>query len=798
MLKRHILALLLAAGVFDAAAAVRLSPEIALSPVGAPAVSRGSRPRVASNGRDFLVLWRDEASVTYARAFDSNGVAKSPYATRVSSTIRSMEIVSDGSGYMLVYWNTVNLYSQRLDENGALTGAAELLATGSPKAAIAILVAFNGSHYLVYGEGTGTQLLDHNGARTGTTYTFTNPVWLGARGADFQVIDKREACESAGCSTRYDLTTITSTQLTTSLISESEGRGVFASAAATDDAIAVVDARNIRVFGRDGSLRGAHALPLGFTPARLHAAWDGQQFLAFVSGTAGVYVVRVSRQGTLGATTRFPRTPDAFDDTVRVASNGAQELIVWRERAIVGRVVPNFNAMDEREPDALSVAPDAKILPQIAARGANEIVAWIDQRTVTIEGTANGVPFTIAPLGRFEGRPAVVAGDNMFLVAWYERAPIWGGYLVASRVAFDGRVLDRRSIRLLWQSYSSSRPAVAFGNGEFLFAVHDKGEFTGSVHFVRMPENGEPRLVRTIEATRVTGDILAPSVTWTGSEFVSAYLICCDYPSPEKAFASLEFVRASAGDPVQVFAFQTENAGTFGFAHGAGRATAVVPHDGLTAVQRELATKEITGWSEPEMPNVHPANVELVWDGAEYVAAWVEPVSGEYRVRALRLNASAQPLDETPIEIGIASSARAVAERRLGRREDRVRADGSRQPRRVARFRAHDRARVRGGRVAVARDPLAQDLHVAPRARLHFERRLVLAGEAGHAHALSALERARVDVRRGVDEDLHRAAAVVDVDLVSVRKIGGDLGDRALDGDDVSEGCSADGAGGDA
>jgi hypothetical protein len=51
----------------------------------------------------------------------------------------------------------------------------------------------------------------------------------------------------------------------------------------------------------------------------------------------------------------------------------------------------------------------------------------------------------------------------------------------------------------------------------------------------------------------------------------------------------------------------------------------------------------------------------LIWSGSEYVLAWIDVVDAEFRVRAMRLNASARPLDETPIEVGTAASSRMPA-----------------------------------------------------------------------------------------------------------------------------------------
>jgi hypothetical protein len=183
---------------------------------------------------------------------------------------------------------------------------------------------------------------------------------------------------------------------------------------------------------------------------------------------------------------------------VRAASNGRRVLLVGHQRNddgdIAARLVTTFAALSSTPTSILSLERAKALSPELAHAGEIELRAWIhDSRPVkTIDGIVGGKSFSIVPELPVLGEIAVAGGHNDFVIAWYEGEEWKHAQFVASRISFDGKVLDRTVVRRTEWS-DGLRPAVAYGLGAYLFAVSaDDGlHFAGRITH-RLDAGGRP------------------------------------------------------------------------------------------------------------------------------------------------------------------------------------------------------------------------------------------------------------------------------------------------------------------
>ncbi|HEX7680160.1 MAG TPA: hypothetical protein VF713_18660, partial [Thermoanaerobaculia bacterium] len=176
-------------------AEVRLGPEKGLTPVGIPGPAFGTQdaPAVASNGHDFLAIWRDQRRglpvVTpdiYASRITRDGQPVDRGGRRIAEKVFYAPVIaSNGSEYLACYVAGGHLVSQRLDENGVpIAPPTDLGLSMRP-----LFLRSNGSGYLFVGGKdldslplTTVLLLDGAGVPQGTVMTLVGrPKAAGAR-----------------------------------------------------------------------------------------------------------------------------------------------------------------------------------------------------------------------------------------------------------------------------------------------------------------------------------------------------------------------------------------------------------------------------------------------------------------------------------------------------------------------------------------------------------------------------------------------------------------------------------------
>ncbi|MBM7115691.1 TolB family protein [Archangium primigenium] len=462
------------------------------------AVNRQESPAVAYSGTEFLVVWQDYRSGTnydiYGARVSSTGVVRNPSGIPISTATNHQmapALAKEGTNFLVVWQDTrsYDIYGARVNSVGAVLDTNGILVSTASSSAHEPALA---------SDGTSSLVVWHD-------YSYINgPNIYGAR------------VSSAG------------TVLDTSDISISKsGNGQYTPTVASDGTNYLVvwhDTRhgNSALYGARvnemGTVLDTSGIPLatsGYSRFNPKVAYGGTSYLIvwceYRSNTSyDIYGARVSSDGMVLDTTGIPISSDAtsqYDPTV--AYDGANFLVVWREynsntnNDIRGARVSSNGAVLDTNSISISTASNDQHNPVVAFNGTNFLVAWLDYRIgsgaiygarVSSSGTvldANGIPIATTTSGK--GYPSITHNGLYFLVAWEEARSSTGSDIYGARVSSGGTVLDASGISISAAISTQSAPVVAYDGANFLVVWQDYRGGTGfsDIYGARVNELGK-------------------------------------------------------------------------------------------------------------------------------------------------------------------------------------------------------------------------------------------------------------------------------------------------------------------
>lgn len=688
---RHItLVLALAITQILTAAEVRLGAETPITSAvePSPAFSDQTSPSVASNGNDFLAVWADHREggmqpSVYASRLGPDGRPLQPFGQKLAQIGNAPHVASDGRDYVIVYHDDVQSYSIHVDENGQPLGQARALQGGR----IPVALASNGSNYLLLEidrnspEGNRpvlATLLDRNGARLQALgQTFDILLWLGVRNGTYVLLDVHSrTCNNCITVTLHEISdsgTVTSTAMPAINVTQA----VFVSAVASEDRVLVawdphssLSTADYMVFDHDGNVVKPETTMLGPVNNVL-TAWDGAEFLLVWGSDATTKAQRLSPNGAV--IDAQPFTLPSGLTRQGFGSNGSRQILVWSDRSlsffldVFSRVVTNFAelATTPGVVNLVSLSGTAHLGVQLAS-GAGGVLAVWDDSNGAIEGFLNGQPVSIMPDGTHEASNVVVAaGKENFLVAWVQTELNGSWRLFARRVRLaDGRLLDAQPIPIFEGpagSFPIDRADLSYDGSRFLL-TWVSGDH---VHMTLLNDAGLVLNHRSIVDTSFFTSFGTSRGVWSGTQFFTAYSLArlVTDVGPLRWSIGLEAADATGTDnntPLPAALPEIANAQNLAFDVAAGptRLTFAWAEDTGIVSEMRVAQTTLSGQplGEPQRVNV-PLDgrvffTELVWNGSEYVLVWTEFRFGtSWSVRAVRLDAFGVSKDAVPIEI---------------------------------------------------------------------------------------------------------------------------------------------------
>ncbi len=458
-----------------------IGPEFGMDlPVSGLALAEQVRPKVASNGTDWLVVWEDlrrGESDIYGTRMSAAGSVLDPFGIAISiadSDQREPTVASDGTDYVVAWRDDRNgaasdIYAARVTAAGSVvqpTGFAVSTASGEQSAPE---IASNGSDYLVAWtdhRGAGSDIYasritamggvpDPAGLAVGTHPGDESSPAVASNGADYLVV--WEVTWGATAPVQLYASRVTAL----GDVVDGFGGGTPVASSASDHRAPAITSNGV-----------------GYAVAWQQKNSDGSTDIRMCPVTTG----GCGDGWSVSTVTGNQETP-------AISSDGTDYFVVWRDRRVASRpdiygtrvtqtmVVSNANGILLGPVLANPSQPDA---PAIAFNGSEHLVAWSD--VVFQTSSADTFATRVTPAGvAVEGRrilsfapnaetsPVVASSASGFLVAWNDWRPAGHIDLYATRLSGNGSVLDPNGI-VVQTSVSSTPPAVASDGTDYLVA----------------------------------------------------------------------------------------------------------------------------------------------------------------------------------------------------------------------------------------------------------------------------------------------------------------------------------------
>ncbi len=521
-----------------------ISPEVRIDEPVTPAASGDrNRPSVASNGTDYLVVWQDTRSGNYPDIYGarvgSDGVVRDPAGFALSTAGGSQyrpRVASNGTDYLVVWQDgrgpTVDIYGTRVTSAGAVSHPSGLPLSTAANDQNAPTVASNGADYFVVWTDAraGWTNFDVYGTRVTSDGVVSDPDGLAisaaanhesspsvaSNGTDYFVVwgDAR-----AG-TTNYDVygARVTSAGEVSDpsglALSTEVNHQSYASVASNgtdyfvvwEDARADPDERDLygtRVTSA-GEVSDPNGLALATTASDETAASvasDGTDYLVVwhelrAGPSFDVYGTRVTSAGEVGDPSGLAVSTDgSHQNFPMVASNGTEYLVVWEDRRtpaydVYGARVTSAGLV--RDPDGLPICAVTTSMwrSSVASNGTDYLFVFHDERIglgfdvygalVTSAGVV-GAPILLTDAAYAQANASVASNGTDFLVVWEDlrngNPDVYG-----TRVTSAGVVGDPNGLAISTTPSGESKPIVASNGGDYLVVWEDlRNDATSSV-----------------------------------------------------------------------------------------------------------------------------------------------------------------------------------------------------------------------------------------------------------------------------------------------------------------------------
>ncbi len=468
-----------------------------------------TQPAVASNGHDYLVIYRyaGTGETLFATSITSQGVNEGTIGLPAQFRPQSPRVASDGTGY-LVAWSERRpppswyIYGARLTAHGALVDPGSVML--SPSTALSNLydegIASAGGQYLV-NWATGGVMVTSQGAITPSSLTGSV---VASNGSSYLLVDGTPGAM----------------------------RGQLVSAGGTPAGA------------------GDFLLSSAADASNFMAASDGSSFLALwvqgpTTGPRALYGTFVSAQGVAsnpGGVVIASDFTDRADLALSYASPGY--LLAWTDTRHGGsvpystiraaRISPQGIVLDAI-PRVIAPGAHRQSAPSVAASAAGYLVAWSDARhldttdldirgaRVSPSGTlldVDGLSISDAPGPQLQ--PSAASTGTGYYVAWEDARAGTAGQVFGARVTAQGVVADAAGVRVAPAVSTAFAPSVASNGTDYFVAWEDRG--VGGDSNIRGAHVSASNVVApSVTLCSAANAQLAPSAASNGNNYLVAW-----------------------------------------------------------------------------------------------------------------------------------------------------------------------------------------------------------------------------------------------------------------------------------
>ncbi len=486
-----------------------------------PGEPAGESPAIANDGTNYLAVWNDDGEVRGSRV-NGSGAVLDPNGIDIWTDGDCIGIpdVCYGDVNYFVAWQDeqedMDIYGARVSVSGSVLDPEGIVVSEALTDQVEPAAVFDGANFLTaWGDERCDTLQDIYGARVGQSGVVLDPAGL-------------------------PLATSVVVQATPALSSNGHGSFlVWEEGTSWQSDIRGARVTQTGVADTNGTLVSMAASNQGY-PA---IDFDGLNYLVVWRDNRGedesadVYGMRVSASGIpLDPPGITVCTADSSQRFPALAFGGVNYLVVWHDyrsipvRIYGARVAPDGTVLD---PGGIAISPcdsTKNYHPAVVHDGTNYLVVWDgqDQGSWDIIGgrvSGNGVVLDsngilIATDNRDQRYPALAVGDWNSLVVWQERVRTYAYYdIYGARVLPDGTVADTVALAIAQGEDDQDRPDLAFDGTNYLVVWEDDEYSPRSIRGVKVSQSGI-RLGGPIDICLPGRAVRRPAVVFGATEHV--------------------------------------------------------------------------------------------------------------------------------------------------------------------------------------------------------------------------------------------------------------------------------------
>ncbi len=452
-----------------------------------PAPGHQTRPVVAFDGSNFLVVWEDQRGGGYvdicgARVTQSGKVIDTSgfFIAHAVDDQLNPAVGFDGTNFLVVWQDyrsgyAYHVYGARVTPGGAVLDPSGFIVAKSNNNQTCPAIEFDGTNYLVAWQDSRNDP--------------AMPDIYGAR-----VTSGGEVLDPAG-------------------------------------------------FAVSLAARGQYAPAVGFDGTNYFVAWQDCRD----SGTSHIYGARVTPQGAVFDTAGIFISPaTGMQGTVALDFDGTNYFVAWQD--IRGSFPPSLyiygsrvtTAGDVLDRSGIRIASGQTGYPAIDFDGANFLVVWQSgsQTNINIYGSRispagqvlDAITISSAPGMQFF--PAVCFDGSNSLVAWQDyRNNAGEPDIYAARVKPDGTVLDSTGLIITQAARDQYTPALGFDGVNFLVVWEDHRNGSPDIYGARVTPGGTVLDPDGLAIAQAVNDQTSPAITFDGANFLVVWRDCRTSPA---------------------------------------------------------------------------------------------------------------------------------------------------------------------------------------------------------------------------------------------------------------------------
>jgi hypothetical protein len=609
-------------------------------------------PAVASDGTDFLVVWKDSragGSHIYGTRVDASGNVLDAGGIMISSGPDyelSPSVAFDGTNYLVVWVDggDYDIHGARVAPSGAVLDPGGVVISAAAGNQVKPDVAFGGTNYLVVWEDERNGSPDIYGARVNPSGAVLDPAGIPVA---IETGNEDDPAAAFG-DTAF---------LVVWRDNSSGGSDIHGARVAQGGS--VMDPGGVVITDAAGSQR---APDVAFDGTNFGVTWEDYRSTSGID----VYLARVSPTAVVLDTAGIPIFPSselqlvpavAFDGTNYMVSceysGGSQDIVV-------AQVAPSGTVLG-LEWKVLSTEENRQLETAASFDGVNYLVVWEDGRNGSwdIYGTrVDPTGSVLDPDGILIGiseaelySPSVAFDGTNYLVVWEES----GAGIVGARVTPSGAVLDPGGVVIAAGPGERRFPAVAFGGTNYMVVWDDDRGGSYDVYGARVTPSGTVLDPGGIVVSDAAYSQQMPELAFDGTNYLVAWEDIRD-GHDRNVYGARVTTSGTVLDPAGLLiAGGMKSQGGPSVAFDGTNYMVVWVHDNISLMDIHGARVDPSGAVLDATPIVVSSagrfqqEPTLIFNGSDYVAAWTDRRNATPDIYIARIDPSGAVLDPSGI-----------------------------------------------------------------------------------------------------------------------------------------------------